>query len=259
VPRLLTLTTLLFFASCATPPGRHTLALVDSGAPRALAEQPQQPAPPRPMAPVPVMPQNPTRIPQQAPPALWRPHQPLMQGFFGVTEFQKVSVDLPGSGHIDGDKGDLDQLPLLGGGAQWKLGGDRIDWGLEGMMSFAWRSDATAFVVGGGGAAVAVDTDLVIFELFGGPFASTFLGDKTRVYGGAGPLMQWASFDQDVGDGGSGFGTGLYARTGIEFMLQQRTLLGFGVRWSDSTVDLGGNLGDLEIDGLQMVLTVSRL
>ena len=213
MPRLLTLTTFLLLASCATPPGRHTLGLVDSEATRAFADQaPEQQAPPRQLAPVPQMPQNPTRIPPQAPPPLWSRQQPLMQGFFGVTEFQKVSVDLPGGGHIDGDKGDLDQLPLLGGGAQWKLGGDRIDWGLEGLMSFAWRSDATAFVVGGGGAAVAVDTDLLIFELFGGPFASTFLGDKVRVYGGAGPLLQWASFDQDVGDGGSGFGSGVYAR-----------------------------------------------
>ena len=262
MPRLLTLTIFLSFASCATPPGRHTLGLVDSEAPRARPEPAQQQTPPREMAPVPQMPQNPTRIPREAPPApppLWRPQQPLMQGFFGVTEFQDVSVEIAGGGHVDGDKGDLDQLPLLGGGAQWKLGGDRIDWGLEGLMSFAWRSDATAFVVGGGGAAVAVDTDLLIFELFGGPFASTFLGDKVRVYGGAGPLLQWASFDQDVGDGGSGFGSGVYARTGIEFMLQHRTLLGFGLRWSDSTVDLGGNLGDLDIDGLQMVLTVSRL
>jgi len=189
----------------------------------------------------------------------WQPRQALMQGFFGVTEFQDISVD-NGAGHVDDD---LDELPVIGGGAQWKLGGERIDLGLEGMLSFSWSSDAAAFVVGGGGAAVAVDVDLLVFELYGGPFASLFLGDKVRLYGAAGPLMQWANYDQNDHDDvfdedGSGFGYGYYARTGLEFALDPHTFLGFGVRWSDSSVDLGSSLGDLEIDGLQAVITVSR-
>jgi hypothetical protein len=191
----------------------------------------------------------------------WLPGQALMHGFFGITEFQDVSVDDGGPGRVDGDSGDLDELPVIGGGAQWKLGGDRIDFGLEGMFSFAWSSDATAFVVGGGGAAVAVDVDLLIFEFYGGPFASVFLGDKVRVYGAAGPLFEWTNYDQEgnaLDDDGSGFGYGYYARTGLEFSLASRTLLGFGVRWSDSSADLGGSLGDLEIDGLQALITVSR-
>jgi len=190
----------------------------------------------------------------------WHVRQPMMQGFLGANLFQHVEVDTDGPTHVDGDRGDLDELPLIGGGAQWKLGGERVDFGFEGMLSFAWRSDATAFVVGGGGAAVAVDVDLMIFELFGGPFASAFLGDRVRVYGAAGPLLQWANYDQSgsLGEDGSGFGTGLYARTGIEFLASRRTWIGFGVRWSDSSVDLGGNLGDLDIDGVQAALTVSN-
>jgi len=192
---------------------------------------------------------------------VWRPGQSLAQGFLGVSYFQDVSIDLDGPGRIDGDEGDLDELPVIGGGGQWKLGGDRIDFGIEGLLSFSGRADAAAFVVGGGGAAVAVNVDLLIFELYGGPFASMFLGEKARVYGAAGPLLQWANYNQSgngFGEDGSGFGAGYYARTGIEFVLPSRTLIGFGARWSDSSVDLGGNLGDLEIDGLQVLFTVSR-
>jgi hypothetical protein len=197
---------------------------------------------------------------QSRPQLDWQPRQPLLQGFLGASFSEDVTVD-NGPGHIDGDEGDLDQLPMIGGGAQWKLGGQGIDWGLEGMLSFAWRANAEAFVIGGGGAAVAVDVNLLIFELYGGPFLSTFLGDKVRLYAAAGPLMQFADYDQSgngLSDDGSGFGTGLYARTGIEFALASQTLLGFGVRWSETSVDLGGNLGDLDIDGLQWMVTLSR-
>jgi len=256
VLRLSTFSTFLFLASCAAPAAGRSFDLV--------ASQQATPRPPDSSLPyqVPTMPpyQAPVRV-ERRPGMEWHPGQALMQGFFGVTENQKFSVDDGGPGRVDGDKGDLDELPVIGGGAQWKMGGERIDFGLEGMFSFAWSSNATAFVVGGGGAAVAVDVDLLIFEFYGGPFASIFLGDKLRAYGAIGPLFQWTNYDQTgngLADDGSGFGYGYYARTGIEFALASRTFLGFGVRWSDSTADLGGSLGDLEMEGLQALITVSR-
>ena len=184
-----------------------------------------------------------------------------MQGFLGASFFEHVEVEDSGPGSVDGDRGDLDQLPLIGGGAQWLLGGERVNYGLEGLLSFSWRGDAEAFVIGGGGAAVAVDVDLLLLEFYGGPFASMFLGEKLRLYGAAGPLFQFADYSQTgsgLADDGSGFGVGWYARSGIEFVLPSRTMIGFGLRWSDSTVDLGGNIGDLEIEGMQAMLTVSR-
>lgn len=191
----------------------------------------------------------------------WAVGQPLLHGFLGVSEMSKVSVDGSGSGQTDGDRGEADEYPVIGGGAQWKLGGQRLDYGLEGLLSFGGRSNAEAFAAGGGGAVVVVDVDLLVFELFGGPFASLMLGDKLRVYGGAGPVLQWANWDQsgpNLDDTGSGFGYGTYARAGVELALPSRSLLGLGVRWSDTSVDLGGSLGDLEMDGLQIFLTVSR-
>ena len=196
-----------------------------------------------------------------AAPLAREPRHPLLQGLIGWSSFETVEVDESGGITIDGDRGDLDEIPLIGGGGQWKLGGERIDMGLETMLSFSWRGDAEAFVVGGGGAAVAIDVDLLLFEIYGGPFASTMLGDKVRVYGAAGPLFQFADYSENddiIDDDGSGFGVGWYARTGVEFALPSRVLIGFGVRWSDSDIDLSGGLGDLEIEGLQGLITVTK-
>jgi opacity protein-like surface antigen len=191
----------------------------------------------------------------------WNVGQTMMQGYFGSTEFTKAEVDSGGGITIDGDKGDLDQLPVFGGGGQYKLGGERIDLGLETLFSFAWRANATAFAIGGGGAAVAVDTDLLLIELYGGPYASMFLGNNLRAYGGIGPLFQFANYSQDnnvFDDGGSGFGFGYYTRAGLEFRLPSHMWIGVGARWSDSQVDLSGNSGDLNLEGFQFLITFSQ-
>jgi hypothetical protein len=74
--------------------------------------------------------------------------------------------------------------------------------------------------------------------------------------------MQFAewdpSFEGDLLESDDGFGTGLDARTGIEFMLPSGDFISFGVRWSETTVDLGGGLGDLDMQGVQFLVTVSR-
>ncbi|MFN0242760.1 MAG: hypothetical protein ACKVWV_07685 [Planctomycetota bacterium] len=191
----------------------------------------------------------------------WEVGQSLMQGYFGVSEYDTVEVDGGSGATIEGDEGELDDLPVLGGGAQFKLGGERLDYGLEGLFSFAGSANAAAFAVGGGGAVIAVDVDLMLFDLYGGPFVSTFLGEKLRVYASVGPLMQWAVYDQSGGGldaDGDGFGYGAYARAGFEFVLPSRTMLGLGMRWSDSKIDLGGDVGDLDIEGAQLLFTVSR-
>jgi opacity protein-like surface antigen len=202
--------------------------------------------------------QNPNLYSTKRAPSLhWSKGQTLMQGFLGVSGYSNVEVE---DASIDGDDGDLDQLPVLGGGAQWKLGGERVDIGIEGLLAFSWRANAEAYSVGGG-TAVVVDVDMSVFELYGGPFMSFVLGDKWRAYVAAGPVMQWVDYDQSgnsLDEGGSGFGSGWYARTGLEFALPTRTLIGFGVRWSDTSTDLGGSLGDLEMDGIQALITFSQ-
>ena len=67
-------------------------------------------------------------------------------------------------------------LPVLGGGAQWKLAGERLDLGLEALLSFSSRSNLQAFSSSGGTTTVAFDVDLLLVELYGGPFVSKFIG-----------------------------------------------------------------------------------
>jgi hypothetical protein len=193
----------------------------------------------------------------------WEPEQMVLQGFVGANIYDTVSRTGGASQPVDGSGAEASQMPALGGGAQWKLAGERLDFGLEAMFSFGGRANATAFVAGGGGAAVAVNIDMLAFELYGGPFVSCFIGERARVYASTGPLMEWADYNQEFSDTGStdsgtGFGTGWYARTGFEFALSDNTLIGFGVRWSEATVDLDSGLGELSVEGMQYVFTVTE-
>jgi len=192
----------------------------------------------------------------------WAPGRTMVQGYFGVLNLSQADRESGSVAPVEGGD-DFESIPTLGGGGMYKIGGQRIDWGIEGMLAFSGRANAAAFVAGGNGAAVAVDIDMMVFDLYGGPFASMFLGNRLRLYGAAGGLLQWASWDQDgpgaisSGDG-DGFGSGVYARTGLEFLMNPGMLLGFGARWSESTVDLSGGLGDLDLEGVQYVVTLSR-
>lgn len=206
---------------------------------------------------------EPQQVPVTRSRARWRTGEMVMQGFIGAGEYDTIELTTDSGLEVNGSGEDSSRAPVMGGGAQWKLGGDKIDIGLEAMFAFSWRSNATAIAVGGGGAAVAVDVDSFLLEFYGGPMANMFLGDKTRVYVSAGPLLEWVDYNQgndfeNIDDSGSGFGTGWYARTGIEFALGGGTMMGVGFRWADSTVDLDGGLGDLDLEGYQVALTVTQ-
>ena len=193
-------------------------------------------------------------------PLQWRVGEVLLQGFGGAKYLSDFRLDGGGSGAVELDEDEVEILPLIGGGAQWKLTGDAFDLGLEGFLSFAGRSDLAAFAVGGGGAVVAIDVNLLLFEAYGGVFASRFLGERVRLHGGAGPLLSWVSYDPDDsadGEDADGSGGGAYARAGFEFLLPSGRLAGLGVRWSESSIDLGSEFGDLELGDLELFVTYS--
>jgi hypothetical protein len=201
----------------------------------------------------------PTPMPRSAPPpARWRPGQAAFQGYLGAA-FVEVSREGSAFDLQDDDA----TMPVIGGGAQWKLAGDKLDFGFESLLSFAWGGDLAGSVSTGGGAAFAVDVDVLVFDFLGGPFVGAFLGDRARIYAAAGPVLRWGVYDQDgptaltSGDG-SGFGVGYYARTGIEFGVARSTMIGVGALWSDVELDLSGGLGDLDVDGFQAFVTVTQ-
>jgi len=194
-------------------------------------------------------------------PRPWKVGEARPTGYLAVTEYNDITLTPVGGGENLALDDDL-SVPTIGGGFQFKLGGEDIDLGLEFLLAFSGRGNVSAFVVGGGGAAVAVDIDLLICDFYGGPFASLWVSERVRVYGSAGPLVQFAGYDQygadkSYDDDGSGFGTGWYGRVGVEFFTTWGTSLGVGVRYSDSNIELDDRLGELDAYGLEYAITLT--
>jgi hypothetical protein len=188
----------------------------------------------------------------------WAGGQPAMQGFFGITTVDKVQRKGGSTSTVDSED---TAYPAIGGGGQWRLGGSGVDLGFEGMFGLAGRGSVSAFTAGGGGGTVAVNVDLLTVDLYGGPFASLSFNDKWRAYVAAGPLFRYADYDQhgaSIDKSGSGFGTGYYARTGIECAIEPGTMIGFGFLWSESDVGLSNDLGDLRVRSSQLAFTLTR-
>ncbi len=252
----------LFLAACAWAPapstalsGASALAPVNDGA---LAPATTT-APAATTAPAREAPQQDPRagLPRTRLPSSWRPGDVTLQGFLGASFFE---LSTEGASPLEDEDA---TFPTIGGGAQWKVAGDRLDFGFEGLLQFAWNGDISAFVSTGAGTAVAVDVNLLVFDLYGGPFVNCMLGGKARAYAGAGPVLRWGSYDQDgpsnlaSGDG-DGFGVGYYARAGLEFEVSRNSMVGFAARWSAAEMDLSGRLGDLDLNGLDLVITVTQ-
>jgi hypothetical protein len=190
----------------------------------------------------------------------WKQWQPLFQGFLGATFYDTVFRTGGNPFDVNGESGGVNQMLMLGGGAQWKVGGESVDYGMEGLLSFEGRKDGAA-IASAGTVTVPIEVDLYVIDLYGGPFASTFLSDKLRVYGGAGPMLRYADYEQHrsaTGDHGSGLGLGGYVRGGLEWVFPSHTMIGLGARWSDSHIGLSGDLGELHLQGYQVYLTLSR-
>ncbi|MFT7671243.1 MAG: hypothetical protein ACI8X5_003960, partial [Planctomycetota bacterium] len=129
-----------------------------------------------------------------------RKGQVLIQGMLGATMLDEVQRT-GGTNPADGDSTDgLSQMPLIGGNWQMVMGGDRLDWGVEVGGSLGWRSSQTYVNVGSSGLVVAMDVDMFMLDLSGGPFASINLGEKLRAYGAIGPLMQFVNYEHESKD-----------------------------------------------------------
>jgi hypothetical protein len=159
---------------------------------------------------------------------------------------------------------DLSQMPLLGFAGQQRLGGEEsAELGFEGGLLFGWRSDGSSLVATGGGTAVvSISVRLYTFDLFCGPYGSCMLGERLRLYLGVGPLLLFADsrYDDETSSSTSdgGFGVGGYARTGLEYVLDDGSMLGIGVRGMTADVDFSGPLGDVDFDALQVMLTYTQ-
>lgn len=192
--------------------------------------------------------------------------QIVAQGLLGVAFFERVEHRGGANPSRSGSVGDLETMPVASGMWQQVFGGEELDWGLEAGLGLGYRNGHDRVDSEHGGGPVEVDVDLLLIDVSGGGFLSMPLGERARIYAGAGPLLQLADYAQEGTDPvsseeidreGQGIGIGLYARTGIEVIAPNDVILGFGLRWVESSLSLDDDLGRLEVGGAQLFLTIS--
>ena len=185
-------------------------------------------------------------------------------GIIGVTEITSKGLNLSNSVG-EATEEDDSTLPLIAAQVQVPVRNARLEWGYEGGFSLGWKSERNAYVIDTGTVLISADNQAFLFDISGGLYLARMFGGRVRLYGGAGPLMQFGSVDLDLdqainGDDsldGSGVGLGYYVRTGFDVQTSPGTLVGLSLRWVDSEVDLGGKLGTLENEALQIGLAVT--
>lgn len=188
-----------------------------------------------------------------------------VQGLIGFVDIDDDALQL----EVDGDEvldGGGASMPTLGAAVQLPgVGRGAVTAGWEWGGTVSFESDFGTVSTGNGGLLVVSDNDYLLVDVFGGAYVNAALGEAWRLYGGAGPLFQYGSVDLEYIDesdelidvGGDGFGLGVYARAGIERLVDS-THFGVGVRWVSSTIEPGSGIEELEIEGWQFLITATQ-
>jgi hypothetical protein len=199
----------------------------------------------------------------------------VAQGFIGATKIDEdelVFKDIPG---IDTAEADLPTMFTVGAAAQELIWGEpeMLQAGFEyGMLvSFAADDRDVAGSSRSGTLFVNVDNSLLLADLFlGVTLRKDFLSGPS-LYAGAGPLLMFgrvsADFEEhesehrlgyDSDESEEGVGAGGYVRAGLEFRLSDGGTMGIAVRGFTSTIDFGDTLGDVDLQGVQGLISYSQ-
>jgi hypothetical protein len=188
-----------------------------------------------------------------------------VQALLGAVQFENLKFDVSDS--AESAEIDLSLIPQLGGAWGTMPKGNRFQYGLECSFLLGFMVDKINYLsAGGSGLYVSISTSMWMFDLAGGPYANLFLdkNNKLRLYGGVGPLMTYADYqaDKDYNDSTpnensseSAFGIGVYARTGIEFRVHERGMLGLGARGTWAHVDVSDVGGSSDLVGIAGFVT----
>jgi opacity protein-like surface antigen len=168
---------------------------------------------------------------------------------------------------------ELTDVGYLGASRQIPLTGEHLQFGLEAGALFGYGSEKErASATGGGGGKISTDirNTLITGEIFFGGYVGTQLGQRVRLHAGAGPVayVGWMSQETKDSDEDSdfykkktrddtGFGYGWYARTGIDFLINDLIGIGVSVRYVDGKINFSDPIDNAEPEGTQFFLTYS--
>ena len=192
----------------------------------------------------------------------------FVQAMLGATHYSNLSFEHQSitDPSVDAES-EISLMPTLGICGGMSLLKEPATLGLEGGVLFGWRSDSVTAVGHGGTIRVNIDNELYLLDLFLGPYVSANLGQRWRIYAGAGPLMMVGQYDKRSDEQVSesepiredktsmAFGGGLYARTGIEFKFEDGSYMGLCVRGFKSKLDFEDVPEDIDVKGLQFLIT----
>lgn len=194
------------------------------------------------------------------------------QFMFGYTALDDDEIefnDIEGLEDLDlEDVPDLSDLVSIGGAGYHNLVGDRLCLGIEYGGVLSGMVDDVDTIARNGHARVSFDSSLFLLDLFVGPEVNFWLGDRFRLYGGAGPLCMIGyisadfedreieeELDIDLSEDDTAVGFGGYARLGAEFVFRGGSSLGLGVRGFNASLDFEDTLGDVDFKGIQGFIT----
>lgn len=164
----------------------------------------------------------------------------------------------------------LGKVPLIGIAGQLPFNQGRTLLGMEAGGLVGWRAKKVTITAGSGGAYIRLESAVTSFDLFFGAFVSRNLGDKFRLYAGAGPTFLFANYDgktteydsagnpTEIDTTESSFGVGGYLRGGLEFRLPDYALMGLGVRWLKTDLTFDQAIEQTGVSGIQYLLTYTR-
>ena len=162
---------------------------------------------------------------------------------------------------------EISLMPILGVCGSMPFMKGPVAFGLEGGVLFGWRNESVTAHGHGGTLRLHIENDLYLFDLFLGPYMSAMLGKRARIYVGAGPLLMVGQYDKRIDEEVSESepirddktsmvsGTGLYARTGIEYKFEDGSFMGLCVRGFKSRLDFEDVPKDTDVKGLQFLIT----
>lgn len=218
-------------------------------------------------------------------PALWLPSQlasaqfdpeVLYQAYVGALDLDNQGASWPALAGGSADA-EFSTAPIVGIESEFVFQKGWVHWGINSGGSVAWKDGGVQFSSSGGTTpAVAVDSSLLLGELHVGGYIRGRLHDRITTYAAAGPMLLAGYHDIDdetvfdaAGDAiegastldegdSTGFNIGYYARAGIDFEIRKNEHLGVGFRYISSDLDLDDTVGNLDIEGTQLMLTFSK-